>query len=146
MTHHYLTAFRMGARTREGRRALKRIAAERMERDHYLGRGPRIAAVHECINAKARVRAQLDQMGNPARVLIVADKMDCDCARYTTIHETEAMVMRVARAMFDTYADAEGPVYACYLAPVEDRDEHRRPTRDLALEAFEDGHPHIVYA
>ena len=42
----------------------------------------------------------------------------------------------------EIYNNAEGPVYWISIAQPEHKAEH--VSRDLAMEAFEDGHPHSV--
>jgi hypothetical protein len=80
---------------------------------------------------------------NPFPVYFINDGMDCDCVRttracrskngYTFLKDCEAI-----------YEGAEGPEHIQVVSRKEYED-HTTQTRDLALEAFEDGHPHNVY-
>lgn len=74
----------------------------------------------------------------------VTSGMDCDCVQYThmTIIDNPTPVALLAMEE-DTYYWADGPTGVGYCKPSE-RPEIR--SRDLAMEAFENGHPHVVYA
>ena len=74
----------------------------------------------------------------------VESGMDCDCVQFThsSLIDNPTPVALLASEEDSTYW-ADGPLGIGYCRPSE-RPESR--SRDLALEAFEDGHPHIVYA
>jgi len=77
------------------------------------------------------------------QVALVVRQMDCDCAEWTSASVMQASVIRVQRAIEQTYDNAEGRVSWWIARP----DEHvERDERDHALEAFEEGHAHVVYA
>jgi hypothetical protein len=70
--------------------------------------------------------------------------MDCDCVKYSrTYHEKALSVMEYIKFKNDTYDWADGPVSVGYGKPSEHPIESH--SRDLAMEAYENGHPHVVY-
>ena len=61
-------------------------------------------------------------------------------------HELKpAGAMQWQRHIENLYEYAEGPVWF-WLVPKGELPDARFGSRDLALEAFENGHPHICYA
>ena len=78
------------------------------------------------------------------RIAINTDQMDCDCVRYTTGRTMDAVPRRAVERYIEeeVYGAAEGPIYWLSICQPEHKAEHT--SRDLALEAFEDGHPHSV--
>ena len=75
-------------------------------------------------------------------VSISVDQMDCDCSRWTSGSLVRAIPRLVERELEEIYNNAEGPVYWISIDTPEEKAEY--VSRDLALEAFEDGHPHSV--
>jgi len=70
--------------------------------------------------------------------------MDCDCVQYHYERNIPApTVIAFERDRDSMYEWADGP---CNLGIGEPVDEPENHSRDLALEAYEDGHPHVVYA
>lgn len=68
--------------------------------------------------------------------------MDCDCVRYEYSRIIPAHPpIAIERMIEREYYDAEGPVSVWIDWP---QAAIPSASRDLALEAFEDGHPHIV--
>lgn len=68
--------------------------------------------------------------------------MDCDCAQSTSWRDIPATYVHYEREVDEIYAWAEGPGTTWLESPAT-----KPPAaefRDLALEAFEDGHPHSV--
>jgi hypothetical protein len=102
--------------------------------------------VDDRINERAAVYEAVARCAENGLVALVESGMDCDCVRYANVvrycfADPRAVLARI----YEIENDAEG----CCSVIVE------RPTvaaalryssRDLALEAFEDGHPHVVYA
>lgn len=93
--------------------------------------------------AKLPVKEQIEAAAQDGKVQIVVDQMDCDCVRWTSSSEVDANLMAVMRHYDRIFNDAEGPVYGVSIVKPEVKVEYR--SRDLALEAFEEGHPHVVY-
>lgn len=75
-------------------------------------------------------------------ICVVQSGRDCDCVEY--VHSSivkRPTVMKLWGDRQDTYAWADGPCYVGFCSP-EDRPNSQ--SRDLAMEAYEDGHPHYV--
>jgi hypothetical protein len=68
---------------------------------------------------------------------------DCDHTQAVYTHPIEPTVEAYDDFFDHLYDDAEGPVHARLLHP-EDVPAFQPTVRDLALEAFEDGHPHCI--
>lgn len=74
---------------------------------------------------------------------IIVDSTDCDHVRVATayvIHHLE-----YERTASEIYSDAEGPTYIQTCTAQEARLFNPPQPRDYLLEAFEDGHSHVVY-
>jgi hypothetical protein len=79
------------------------------------------------------------------KVAVVWSGMDCDCVRYSgDAHLVKANWRAIEKHVYDTYKWADGPC-GYYITTPSAAAEIERQSRDLALEAFEDGHPHCVY-
>jgi len=71
---------------------------------------------------------------------------DCDCVQYSGyMHKCEATLAAYYKLYDEINSYADGPFS---LRPVteEEREEIRPQSRDLAMEAYEDGHSHVVSA
>lgn len=111
-------------------------------------------AERAALAAIVRERAELTELphwhptrpGKPALcVAMVTNGMDCDCSSWSDrVTIVEAIPRHVERVIDDYYAGAEGP-QGHYLAPPSTVAELETEYRDLALEAYEDGHAHVVY-
>lgn len=67
---------------------------------------------------------------------------DCDMCEGTSVRLVEATPKALAEAMERDFESAEGPMRH-WLQRASD--EFEPEFRDGALEAYEDGHPHIIY-
>lgn len=105
-----------------------------------------VAGALRAIQAQVRIAreglfiaALTEQLANVGACVLRVSAMDCDCARYsyaaTFDNVDDALEWREGQ-----YMGAEGPT-SVYLVDEVDPPE----SRDLALEAFEDGHAHCVY-
>jgi hypothetical protein len=70
------------------------------------------------------------------------DQMDCDCSRWTSSRDIPAHPLAFEKAVEGVGNDAEGPIYGIWISKPSKKAKYE--SRDLALEAFEDGHPHSV--
>jgi len=79
------------------------------------------------------------------KVAIVWSGMDCDGVAYSNV-VTLAVPNRkvIDEAIEHEYKWADGPC-SFYLAMESDVKNLRPTSRDLGMEAFEDGHPHVLY-
>lgn len=118
--------------TTSQKKALKKLApyaARGNRRDHMAHR----AALAEQIKA----HAEGGQIG------IFWSATDCDHCRGEGFDIIPAQPMALERWVYRFAANAEGPQSWSLAAPSE-ADEGVHDVRDLALEAFEDGHPHFI--
>ena len=93
---------------------------------------------------RAHIKTVLDKyVDEHGRVGVVESGMDCDCVSYCygRVH-ADMTVTAFLKRRDDIYAWADGPCYVSICAPHDLPDNY---SRDLALEAYEEGHPHVVY-
>lgn len=106
----------------------------------------RVADVHHSINERAELSAMVAGKVEAGRIGVIRAGMDCDCTQY---HREYAVDFRglvaFARHENSHYESLDGPESTNYVTPSR-VDRSRNRSRDLALEAFEDGHPHVVFA
>lgn len=103
----------------------------------------RLPEVHETINRRSDLSNSLKALVKDGMITACASGMDCDCTSYNQRSTRKAMtVVGEDRGMQKSYEYADGPMDLWFEAPGgEDFSE----SKDLALAAFEDGHPHVVY-
>ena len=69
--------------------------------------------------------------------------MDCDCFKSRTVSHVPTPTVVAAWQMIErAYEGAEGPTSAYFAKPSAEPEGYA--SADLALEAFEDGHPYSV--
>lgn len=100
--------------------------------------------VHHKIQERVQLQRALDRATVNGQVTVVTKGMDCDCSafHYRTTRNRD-ILMAEFQGITRRYEDAEGPLQVWFEQPGDYPDCHE--SRDLALEAFEDGHPHVVY-
>lgn len=98
------------------------------------------------IEERAKWKAKLDAATENGKVGIVVSGMDCDCSKY--YHEKIVAAPKSIVAWLKEYERhcdyLDGPETTYFVKPSQIRDGYSEH-RDLALEAYEDGHPHVVY-
>ena len=105
---------------------LRRLAEEREERE--------------------MLRRKLAEHAVDGQVWVYRRSMDCDCAVSEYVTRWPADLDGYVAA-FEAVQDwAEGPETVAIISAVEAAEFGPRRSRDLALEAHENGHPHVVYA
>lgn len=94
----------------------------------------------------ARLRRILDRAQSDGKIGIVVSGMDCDCSSFhrERVYDSFSSVMEIKRFEDKAYEDAEGPLTVSFIHPSKINPSNNA-SRDLALEAFEDGHAHVVY-
>lgn len=91
---------------------------------------------------KVLLQARIDQYSSFGWVRICWNSQDCDGVRVTGRSEVvPAMVTYVAAFVDRLYQDAEGPLSWGLESPRFRPEIH---VRDLGMEAFENGHPHVI--
>lgn len=105
-----------------------------------------VSWVHARINHRVNLKRTLQQQGRSGRILVWTQSVDCDMAQRTTqeIVPTYKSVMEMWLIVENFYSGLEGYGNIVFSEPSEG-DVSFSQSRDLALEAFEDGHPHVVY-
>lgn len=103
------------------------------------------AAVHYTINERAQIAAAMARAIEAGKIAWIESGMDCDCTRFrsVTIRDAET-VFATARAIERAYYWADGPLSIGFARPSEVEESYS--SRDLAAEAFENGHAHCVHA
>ncbi len=95
------------------------------------------------LEKKAVAVALINRKAVDGRISIWVDQMDCDCSRWTSDFEIPATWVHYEQFVNRLGEGAEGPIYGIQINSPLTTYEHS--SRDLALEAFENGHPHVVY-
>lgn len=98
----------------------------------------------ETITARGALYARIAQCAHQGRLLVVESGRDCDGVQYIgRRHEIDA----TAKAFYelrDRIGEwADGP-FSLAIVPHDTEVEYA--SRDLTLEAFENGHAHVIYA
>jgi hypothetical protein len=110
---------------------LRKMVRERMPED-YLAK-------------RAEFAARIHQFAEDGFVAVVYGGMDCDCARWDDRVVILPAIPTVVVHWIDQYNEgAEGPQWTNLERP-SIANELTPSSRDLALEAFEDGHPHSIH-
>jgi hypothetical protein len=106
---------------------------------------PSLERRHEATQERVAIIRQLSELSEAGKIAIVESGMDCDCVAYTgnvrTCSSDSASFWETVNKM---YENAEGPI-SWYLARPSEARNIKSTSRDLAFEAYEDGHPHVVF-
>jgi hypothetical protein len=105
-----------------------------------------VAEAHKATQCRRDTLHRIATLAEGGKVALVNGGMDCDCAKWansvTLVKATPAAVDKWVERF---YHWAEGPQW-CYIERPSVARKLKEEHRDLALEAFEDGHPHVVFA
>lgn len=99
---------------------------------------------HERINKRAALAALIERCAEDGKIAVVESGRDCDCVEYSgkvSIIEATARAFHAHEQGVAEWAD--GPFHLAIEKPSVARGIQAE-SRDLALEAYEDGHPHSV--
>lgn len=98
-------------------------------------------------DTNAGIRARLDATQVEGQVGVITQGMDCDCTsyRYERVGEGFSCVAAFKKWDDERTEWLDGPE-SVWLVKPEEIEPEESFSRDLALEAFEDGHPHVIYA
>lgn len=105
----------------------------------------RLAPVHHTINARHQFRRILDRTVVNGWFGVVRSGHDCDCSQYyrESIEIAPKGAVQFMRQEQEHEEWLDGPESTHYRKPDEITPQHK--SRDRALEAYEDGHPHLVF-
>jgi hypothetical protein len=94
----------------------------------------------------AGYRGVLDRCWEDGKIGVAVSGMDCDCSAYRRQYTIEVpnSVQALKRWYEDHVSSLDGPESLNFIHPSK-VDKTKNESRDLALEAWEDGHPHVVY-
>ena len=108
--------------------------------------GRNVRWIHHTINERAQIAAAIQEHSVDGKIGIVTRGRDCDCVFYhheNIIDVPTPMSWQLEQDRAQEWLD--GPETTVFTSPLK-IDKGRNESRDLALEAHEDGHPHIVYS
>lgn len=106
--------------------------------------GHHLRPIDHTINRRAHALAWIAPKLEAGQIGIVRRGMDCDCTQYQS--EYVAPFKGIVHFLLaeDTHEQwLDGPEATSYMRPSDVRDGFHA-SRDRALEAYEDGHPHLI--
>jgi len=107
-----------------------------------LARQEWVASIRDCAEPLAVAGYYGDIPAGTPVVALCKWERDCDCVEGTSMRLVEATVAALDEAVERDYDWAEGPVRHWIQRP---SDAFESEFHDRALEAFEDGHAHVIY-
>lgn len=91
-----------------------------------------------------RANAYLRRIAEDGKVAYIESGRDCDCVEYDgRVHVVDATWEAFEKLQDDVGEWADGPFHLS-LCRVSETRRVRYESRDLVMEAFEDGHPHHI--
>ena len=107
----------------------------------------RLSRVHIEINDRAALAARFAAVVEHGRIGYIVEGMDCDGTQYRRegTMPLPASLVAFVRERDEAASWLDGPESTIYVRPAKVRPGYRA-SRDRALEAFEDGHPHYLVA
>lgn len=105
-----------------------------------------VRLLHRNINKRWELKQHIDKCARDGMIGLIESGRDCDCVQY--VHPAGTCPATVADYLIRESRMLEGADGPCRLGIVtpEEAKAQGYESRDLALEAFEDGHPHVVYS
>lgn len=106
-----------------------------------------LSNAHEATQARAQLLRDLKRFAENGKVIYLESGMDCDCVKYSGKKHLIDATPQALDELYDyinKWADGPFDLSGPYQPSVTENWKYE--SRDLALEAFEDGHPHVVYA
>ena len=101
---------------------------------------------HAATQRRLNMHRRITECDEGGMVALIESGMDCDGVRYAgRVHLVPATWQAVVAREDEIYKWADGPCNL-YIERPSVADEVEYQSRDLALEAFEDGHPYSLYA
>jgi len=94
---------------------------------------------------KVKFKKEIEELSVDGKVAIVCGGIDCDHARWDNrVRIVDANLTSVIAWENNYMSHAEGAQWYD-LKPMDYALSLNESSRDLAMEAFEDGHPHVIY-
>lgn len=108
-------------------------------------RAGKLAAATKRREKRQLLVSSVSKFAQDGRVAVVWSGRDCDGVRYhNDVRMIEATVKAVDEHINHTYEWADGPCSYWITTPTYGRSLVYE-SRDLVMEAFEDGHSHVIY-
>lgn len=103
--------------------------------------------LHHRLTKRWKLMARIEECRRADGKMWVSESgMDCDGVQYSgSMHECDANLRAYEALVYDINGWADGP-FSTYPITEAERAEVTYQSRDLAMEAFEDGHPHSLSA
>ena len=98
-------------------------------------------ALYDPLARRERLAQRVRDCEENGRVALIVEGMDCDCVQGLSVSLCRPAPRYIEYLIGMEYDNAEGPT-SCWIEKPSQAPEAY--TRDLAMEAFEDGHPHSV--
>jgi hypothetical protein len=101
--------------------------------------------IHRDLTKRWKLMARIEECRRADGKMWVSESgMDCDGVQYSgSMHECQADLRSYEQLGYDINSWADGP-FSIYPITEEQRKEVVYQSRDLAMEAYEDGHPHVL--
>lgn len=97
------------------------------------------------VEYNARIAELVAKHAENGKVVLVWHGRDCDGSRYRGVCRTHPAIVRaIRRSIKHTLIWADGPCDWQMVSPTEAK-KIEESHRDLALEAYENGHSHVLY-
>ena len=112
----------------------------RAMRDFLRDRAP-----DDYLAERVQLKKVIDSNVEDGKVIILEEGMDCDGVAFTNRkYKVQAIPAAVRYAMEKIHNDAEGTCSLRVVSPTVGN-ASKRTQRDLGMEAFENGHPGVIY-
>ena len=106
----------------------------------------RLAVANEATQRRRAFIARIRNLAENGKVALVEGGMDCDGVRYSgKVRLVDATVAEVDAHIEHACNWADGPIHFSIEAPSVAEAEIEYESRDLGMEAFEDGHSHCLH-
>ena len=94
---------------------------------------------------KENIVSHIKSKTENGKVAVVWSGVDADCVSWgNRVDVVSSSYVQIEKMLNDTYEGSEGSIDFYYEKP-SIAEKLTETSRDLAMEAFEEGHPHVVY-
>jgi hypothetical protein len=105
--------------------------------------GKSVLSREDWLASKIPVKARIEECAEDGVVAVIESGRDCDGVQYWGRTHTIPATLTHYQRLCDTIGDwADGPYWLEVERPSV---KVQYGSRDLTMEAFEDGHPHVLY-
>lgn len=127
-------------------REIMTLYSFKLNRIHIHQINPRRHARIKRLRDRIKLKELIAERSTPEGVIHVEESgMDCDGVRYSGSMTTIQANIEALDDLYDERGEsADGPFYLS-VCTAEQAAEITYQSRDLGMEAYEDGHPHILY-